>query len=88
MPIKECPFCHSSAIKKIQADNDKYGDTYYCERCEHRFRYDEANVNQTIKEAKKHSDKWERLVEHLRREGKVDSPEAVATEQLGDESYV
>ena len=45
------------------------------ESCEHRFRYDESKVNQTIKEAKQHSAKWDRLVEDLRREGKVDNPE-------------
>ena len=47
--VKECPFCHSDRISSIKAENDKFGDTYYCESCEHRFRYDIDNVNQTIK---------------------------------------
>lgn len=34
-----------------------------------------------------HSAKWHRLVDELRKRGEVDSPEAVATEQLGDESF-
>lgn len=80
--VRECPFCHSDQVKKVE--NDKYNDLYFCESCNHRFRYDEE-VNQTIKA--KHSDKWHRLVDHLRSAGNVSSPEAVATEQLGAESY-
>ena len=45
--IHECPFCHGSSITKLQ--NDKYEDMYFCENCEHRFRYDPL-VNNTIKE--------------------------------------
>jgi hypothetical protein len=34
-----------------------------------------------------HSAKWDRCVEEVRRRGGVDSPEAVCTAQLGEESY-
>ena len=36
---------------------------------------------------KKHTKKWHRLVTRLKRQGKVKSPEAVATAVLGRKSY-
>lgn len=47
--IKECPFCHSDRITKVEAA--EFSDLYYCERCEHRFRYDDDKTDLTIKEA-------------------------------------
>ncbi len=38
-------------------------------------------------EVKSHSAKWHRLVDKLKQQGNVDSPEAVATEALGEESF-
>jgi len=43
--------------------------------------------DQEIESKRKHSAKWHRLVDKLKKQGKVDSPEAVATEVLGEESY-
>lgn len=80
--IKECPFCHSTKITKVE--NEKFGDLFYCSSCEHRFRYDPI-TNHTVK--RKHSEKWDEMVEALRREGDVESPEAVATARLGEASY-
>ena len=73
---KECPFCHSDKIKKVE--NEKFNDLYYCESCNHRFRED-PKVHDTAKA--KHSAKWDRCVEHVRAQGNVESPEAVCTEQ-------
>ena len=42
--VKECPFCHSDKIKKVE--NDKFDDLFNCESCNHRFRYDQrVNLN-------------------------------------------
>jgi len=46
MEYKECPFCHSEKIEEVE--NDKFDDLYYCNSCEHRFRYNEF-ASQTIK---------------------------------------
>jgi len=40
------------------------------------------------KRLKVHSKKWHRLVRKLKKEGKVKSPEAVATAKLGAKSYL
>jgi len=42
---------------------------------------------QETESKRKHSAKWHRLVDKLKKIGKVRSPEAVATEVLGEESY-
>jgi hypothetical protein len=52
MPVNECPWCHSGKISKVE--NEQFNDMYYCERCEHRFRYQD-NVDQTIKGMEKSS---------------------------------
>jgi hypothetical protein len=36
--VDECPFCHSNQIKNVP--NEKTNDLFYCEACNHRFRYD------------------------------------------------
>lgn len=40
-----------------------------------------------LSQEKKHSAKWDRCVDDVSKKGDVDSPEAVCTAQLGDDSY-
>lgn len=47
----------------------------------------EANALLTISKPGVHSDKWHRCVQHVREQGGVESPEAVCTAQLGEESF-
>jgi len=47
-----------------------------------------ANKIRRKKRLKVHTKKWDRLVRKLRKEGKVKSPEAVATATLGPKSFL
>jgi ribosomal protein L37AE/L43A len=49
--VDECPFCHSKDVKRVE--NDKFDDLFFCEGCNHRFRYD-PTVNFTSKSIDDH----------------------------------
>lgn len=82
-----CPFC-KGASTEVMAEGDSREKFYGCLKCGSRFSQDVFSQKNYGLSKKTHSAKWDRCVEEVRNRGGVDSPEAVCTEQLGDESHV
>ena len=84
----KCPYCKKWAqlVEKELAEGRS--NVYECEKCG-RFVYEKAPVMQFSEGITKrtHSAKWDRCVADVRASGSAESPEAVCTAQLGEESY-
>jgi len=86
---------------EVIAKSIKENKEFVCPYCNEKFNSEEKLLEHKSKCPKKeanqdvnkpgpghvHSDKWHRCVQHLREQGGVDSPEAVCTAQLGEESF-
>jgi len=76
-----CPYCDQEFSSKEELEGHK-------DNCPKKPGQEKA-ADQDIHKpgAGTHSDKWDRCVEEVRARGGVDSPEAVCTAQLGEESF-
>jgi transcription elongation factor Elf1 len=85
-----CPKCKAEKYYVEDYDPNK---TCRCDECGWKWQPKENEIDEDYKshspdlKKRRHSAKWDRCVADVKARGGVDSPEAVCTEQLGDESY-